>query len=106
MLCVGVTYKADVADLRESSALKVLEELRWQGADVRYWDPHFPTITVAGEAFESSDLNDELVDWADAVVLLVAHNGPDYRWLAERASLVLDTINRLRELGSPNVVPL
>jgi UDP-N-acetyl-D-glucosamine dehydrogenase len=106
VLCLGVTYKSDVADLRESAALKVLEELRWQGVETRYWDPFFSTVRVGHETLQSVELNDEVLDWADAVVLLVPHTGPNYAHVAERVSLLLDTVNRLAPLGSPNVVAL
>jgi nucleotide sugar dehydrogenase len=106
VLCLGVTYKPDVADLRESAALKVLAELRWQGAEARYWDPHFPEVQLGSETFRSVDLDDGSLDWADAVVLLVPHTGPDYRRIARKARLVLDTVNHLAGLASPSVVSL
>ena len=106
VLCLGVTYKANVADLRESAALKVLEELRWQGAEIRYWDPFFPTVRVGGRTLEAVELDDAALDWADAVVLLVPHDGPDYRWLIRRARLILDTVNHFRNRRADNVVPL
>ena len=106
VLCLGVTYKPDVADLRESAALKVLAELRWQGAEARYWDPHFPEVQLGSETFRSVDLDDGSLDWADAVVLLVPHTGPDYRRIARKARLVLDTVNHLAGLALPSVVSL
>ena len=106
VLCLGVTYKADVADLRESAALKVLEELRWQGADVRYSDPFFSTIRIGAETLESVAVDDAALDWADAVVLLVPHAELDLERLIQRARLILDTVNRLKAYPAPNVVPL
>jgi UDP-N-acetyl-D-glucosamine dehydrogenase len=106
VLCLGVTYKPGVADLRESSALKVLEELRWQGVDARYWDPFFPTVQVGQETLKSVALDDAAIGWADAVVLLVPHQGPDYDRLVQRARLVLDTVNFLKAHVASNVVPL
>jgi UDP-N-acetyl-D-glucosamine dehydrogenase len=106
VLCLGVTYKPDVADLRESSALRVLEELRWQGADARYWDPYFPSVRVGDKELRSVELDEAALDWADAVVLLVPHSGPDYVHLAARARLLFDTVNRYRGLKAENVVAL
>jgi UDP-N-acetyl-D-glucosamine dehydrogenase len=106
VLCLGVTYKADVADLRESAALKVLEELRWQGADVRYSDPFFPVVRIGAETLESTAVDDGALDWADAVVLLVPHGELDLERLVQRARLILDTVNRLKVYAAPNVVPL
>jgi UDP-N-acetyl-D-glucosamine dehydrogenase len=106
VLCLGVTYKPNVADLRESAALKVLEELHWQGADARYWDPYFPEVRVGSASLRSIALDEAALAWADAVVLLVPHRGPDYAWLVERAPLVLDTVNALASHRAPTVVAL
>jgi len=106
VLCIGVTYKKDVADVRESAALKVLEELRCRVADARYWDPFFPQVKVGPETLHSSPLDDASLDWADAVVLLVPHSGTDYARLAQRMPVVLDTVNHLADLHLPNVVAL
>jgi UDP-N-acetyl-D-glucosamine dehydrogenase len=106
LLCLGVTYKPDVADLRESAAVRVVAELCRQGADVRYWDPYFPTVTVGPETLTSTELDDAALDWADAVVLLVPHRSADYTWIARRARLVLDTANRLAGLRGPNIAVL
>jgi UDP-N-acetyl-D-glucosamine dehydrogenase len=106
VLCIGVTYKPNVADLRESAALKVLEELLWQGTDARYWDPYIPRVEVGSHTLHSVKLDQSALDWADAVVLLVPHDGPDYAWVAGQAPLVLDTANHLAALRAPNVVPL
>jgi len=106
VLCIGVTYKKDVADLRESAALRVLGELRCRGADARYWDPFFSRVEVGPETLSSTDLDDASLEWADAAILLVPHSGPDYAQLAERTPLVLDTVNHLADLHLPNVVAL
>jgi UDP-N-acetyl-D-glucosamine dehydrogenase len=106
VLCLGVSYKPDVADLRESAALKVLEELHWQGANARYWDRFFPRIKVGAETLESVQLDDAALDWAEAIVLLVPHSGPNYAQIVQRVPLVLDTVNYLANLGAPSVVPL
>lgn len=106
VLCLGVTYKADVADLRESAALKVLEELCWQGADARYWDPFIPEVEVGPGTLHSVELDEAALRRANAVVLLVPHSGLDYSWIVEHAHFVLDTVNHLRDFNTPNVVPL
>ena len=80
--------------------------LRWQRAEARYWDPYFPELKVGSETLRSSKLDDAALDWADAVVLLVPHNGPNYEWLARRSRLVLDTVNHLASLNAPSVMPL
>jgi UDP-N-acetyl-D-glucosamine dehydrogenase len=106
VLCLGVTYKPDVADLRESAALKVIEELRWQGAEVRYADPFFPQVRIGNETLEAVPVDDAALDWADAVVLLVPHSSLDQERLVQRARLILDTVNRLKSFNASNVVAL
>jgi UDP-N-acetyl-D-glucosamine dehydrogenase len=96
---VGVAYKADVSDLRESPALKLIELLRDEGAEVSYHDPHVPELAEHGLA--SSEL-DGAVDSADCIAVVTAHSGIDYEGLAERARLLVDFRNATGKNGSLN----
>jgi UDP-N-acetyl-D-glucosamine dehydrogenase len=96
---VGVAYKADVADLRESPALKLIELLRDGGAKVSYHDPHISELPEHG--LRSQDL-DGTVERADCVAIVTAHSGIDYGDLAERARLVVDFRNATGAGGSAN----
>jgi UDP-N-acetyl-D-glucosamine dehydrogenase len=96
---VGVAYKADVGDLRESPALKLIELLREEGAQVSYHDPHVPDLP---EHSLSSASLDGAVDAADCVAIVTAHSGIDYDALAERARLVVDFRNATGQNGSRN----
>jgi UDP-N-acetyl-D-glucosamine dehydrogenase len=96
---VGVAYKADVADLRESPALKLIELLREDGADVSYHDPHVAELPAHG--LSSVDL-DGSVERADCVVIVTAHSTIDYARIAERAQLVVDFRNATGADGSAN----
>jgi UDP-N-acetyl-D-glucosamine dehydrogenase len=96
---VGVAYKADVADLRESPALKLMELLREEGADVSYHDPHVAELPAHG--LSSQEL-DGAVDAADCVAIVTAHTGIDYEALADRARLVVDFRNATGPNGSLN----
>jgi UDP-N-acetyl-D-glucosamine dehydrogenase len=96
---VGVAYKADVGDLRESPALKLMELLREEGADVSYHDPH---VAELPEHELSSQELDGAVDAADCVAIVTAHSGIDYGALAERASLLVDFRNATGKNGSVN----
>jgi UDP-N-acetyl-D-glucosamine dehydrogenase len=96
---VGVAYKADVGDLRESPALKLIHLLRDEGADVSYHDPHVPELPEHG--LSSQELDDSLAN-ADCVAIVTAHSGIDYERLAERASLVVDFRNATGQNGSAN----
>jgi UDP-N-acetyl-D-glucosamine dehydrogenase len=96
---VGVSYKADVGDLRESPALKLIGLLRGEGADVSYHDPHVPELPEHG--LSSQDLNGS-VSKADCVAIVTAHSGIDYGRLAEQAHLVVDFRNATGRNGSAN----
>jgi UDP-N-acetyl-D-glucosamine dehydrogenase len=96
---VGVSYKADVGDLRESPALKLVELLRDEGAEVSYHDPHVPELPAHGLA--SQELDGSLAN-ADCVAIVTAHSGIDYERLAERAGLVVDFRNATGANGSAN----
>jgi len=96
---VGVSYKADVGDLRESPALKLVELLRDEGAEVSYHDPHVSELPDHG--LSSVDL-DGSVGKADCVAIVTAHSGIDYAELAEKAQLVVDFRNATGRNGSAN----
>jgi UDP-N-acetyl-D-glucosamine dehydrogenase len=93
ILLLGVTYKADVADIRESPSIEVLRQLAHRGGDVRYCDPHFPALDLEGEPYTSVEFTDEEVAAADCVVLLTPHHEfvEQPRW--DKARLVVDTRN-------------
>jgi UDP-N-acetyl-D-glucosamine dehydrogenase len=96
---VGVSYKADVGDLRESPALKLVELLRDEGAEVSYHDPHVSELPDHG--LTSVDL-DGSVGKADCVAIVTAHSGIDYAKLAEKAQLVVDFRNATGKNGAAN----
>ena len=96
---VGVSYKADVGDLRESPALKLIELLRYEGAEVSYHDPHVPELPEY--ALSSADL-DGSIGVLDCVAIVTAHSGIDYAALAEKAQLVVDFRNATGKNGSAN----
>jgi UDP-N-acetyl-D-glucosamine dehydrogenase len=93
ILLLGVAYKADVADTRESPSLEVFKQLVMRGGDVRYCDPHIPALALEGEPYTSVPWNDEEVEAADCVVLLTGHREflETPRW--DMAKLVVDTRN-------------
>ena len=93
VLVLGVAYKGDVGDLRESPALKLIGLLRDRGADVVYHDPFVPDLGAERLDMESAPLTDELLGEADIVCVVTAHSGIDYARVADRAQLVLDLRN-------------
>jgi UDP-N-acetyl-D-glucosamine dehydrogenase len=96
---VGVAYKADVGDLRESPALKLIGLLREEGAEVSYHDPHVAELPEHG--LSSQDLSRSVAK-ADCVAIVTAHSGIDYERLAEQAHLVVDFRNATGRNGSAN----
>jgi UDP-N-acetyl-D-glucosamine dehydrogenase len=105
VLLVGITYKPDIADVRESAALRVFETAFSRGARVSYHDPFMPTVRVSdGEVAASVALDQEVLSSADAVVLLTPHTGVDYDRIIASARLVLDTHSGLQPREAPNVI--
>jgi UDP-N-acetyl-D-glucosamine dehydrogenase len=108
LLVLGVAYKPDIDDLRESPALDVIHLLKEKGADVRYHDPYVSHFNHEGWTMESvTDLMAE-VKAADAVVIVTNHKSYDYPAILEASALVVDTRNALGKLGKnhPKVVRL
>jgi len=95
VLVVGVAYKKDVDDLRESPALDVIRLLHQQGAQVSYHDPYIAALDEDGEHLESVPLTAETVAANDCVVIVTDHSRLDYALIRDRARAVVDTRNVL-----------
>jgi UDP-N-acetyl-D-glucosamine dehydrogenase len=96
VLVIGVAYKADVNDMRESPALKVISLLLERGANVTYHDPHVPALEAGhglDVAMTGVDLTDEALASADAVVVVTAHSGINWQRVADLSRLVVDFRN-------------
>ena len=108
ILVLGVTYKADVADPRETPAEKVMSLLRHEGADLSYSDPHAPTFEVDGQAYKSVGLTAEQLKKCDAALILTAHSDFDMDMVVKNAPFVFDTRNGTKRAkgAKPNVVVL
>jgi UDP-N-acetyl-D-glucosamine dehydrogenase len=104
LLLVGVTYKPDTADVRESAALRVFEEAVKRRALVTYHDPLVTAIGVAGERIASVALTPWTIAAADVVVLLTQHSTLDYDLVLREATLVVDTHGGLSPRSGANVV--
>ena len=90
ILLLGVAYKRDIDDVRESPALDVLKLLREDGADVSYHDPFVPALHDEGVALKSIDLTDSSLSSADSVVILTDHSEFDYEWILREANVLVD----------------
>ena len=91
ILVMGVAYKKDIDDLRESPALDVIRLLLAQGADLSYHDPYVPEFSEDGRILRSVPLTPEAVRSADCVVVVTDHSGVDYRMLCHEARAIVDT---------------
>ena len=96
ILVLGVTYKADVNDIRESPALEIIEHLMKQGAHVSYADPFTPQLALEGHKLSAVEPTPEALAAADCVLILTNHSSFNYAVIAERAPLVVDTRNAMR----------
>jgi UDP-N-acetyl-D-glucosamine dehydrogenase len=106
VLVLGVTYKKDVADLRESSALEVVRRLNEDGYQVSYHDPLIPRVDLPDLKLESTPLSAQTLADVDSVILCAPHSDVDYDLVVTLAPLVLDTCNALKRYQRENVVPL
>jgi UDP-N-acetyl-D-glucosamine dehydrogenase len=105
VLALGVAYKPDVADTRDSPALEIIGALRARGALVDYHDPHVPTVTIAG--VESASVATPDPSDHDVVLVLTAHAGYDWPEIVSTARLVIDTRNATAGVkAADNVVRL
>ena len=92
---LGVAYKRDIDDVRESPALDVIHLLMKRGATVTYSDPYVPSIQIDGAQLFSARFLDE-VSHADCTVIITDHSNVDYEALVQNAKLIVDTRNALR----------
>jgi nucleotide sugar dehydrogenase len=99
VLLLGVTYKADIADARESPAVPLARRLRESGARVLYHDPYVDGWELDGDVLPRVDDVEAAVGAADVTVLLQAHSGYDLPGLAAKAQRMLDTRGRVRASG-------
>ncbi len=105
VLILGVAYKKDIDDLRESPALTIIELLQKDGAQVSYHDPYFPVIGK-GRKYDLQMKRAELKDLGqyDCIVIVTDHSDYDYRNIVEQAKLVVDTRNATRGIASDKIV--
>lgn len=111
ILVLGVAYKKDVDDIRESPALKIIESFLKSQAEVVYYDPYVPCFRLSGEYeiyMENSSLNEEELARADCVLILTDHTCVDYQWVVDHAHLVLDARNATRNVqrGKEKVIKI
>ncbi len=103
ILLLGVAYKKDIDDLRQSPAIKVARLLKAQGADLSYHDPFIPIVNRPGLEMTSVPLTDELLAQQDLVLITTDHSGVDYARVVQHAKLVFDTRNATTGITGPHI---
>jgi UDP-N-acetyl-D-glucosamine dehydrogenase len=100
-LILGLAYKEDIDDQRESPSLKIISLFKKRGANVSYNDPYVPQAggyrDYPGLSLESVDLTEKKLKECDAVVIVTAHSAYDFDWIAKNASLIIDTRNAIKK---------
>jgi UDP-N-acetyl-D-glucosamine dehydrogenase len=105
VLVLGVAYKRDIDDLRESPSLTIIEMLRDKGAEVSYNDPYFPAVG-RGRHYDLNMTNTPLDNLGqyDAVLIVTDHSDYDYKAIVEQSQLVVDTRNATKGINSAKIV--
>jgi len=105
VLILGVSYKRDIDDLRESPALDVIQLLQQRGAKVMYHDPHVPEIKLDRSCLLSIDMEQGLRE-ADCAVIITNHSDLDYQRVVAASKVVIDTRNATKGIQSPKIIRL
>jgi len=98
ILLLGVAYKKDIDDIRESPALKIISILEKEGAEVKYNDPHVSEFKHNGKLYHSENLTDDLLSSSDLVVITTDHTKYDYEYIVKTAKFVFDTRNATKNV--------
>lgn len=106
LLVLGVAYKANVSDMRESPALDLIHLLSQHGAEVSYHDPFVPSITIGPRTLRSVPYSSQRLRKADAVVVTTNHDAFDPKDILKNSRLVVDTRNIMRGLSADHLVRL
>lgn len=99
VLVLGVAYKQDIDDYRESPAIRVIDELKKVGAEITYYDPYVSEFRENGIIMKSApELTEDLVASADLVMITTAHTNVDYSFVQKNAKAIFDTKNATKNL--------
>jgi len=108
VLILGISYKKDVSDCRESPGIEILKMLGRRGCLVDFSDPYISGFKDddTGELISSKELDDEMIQSYDCVLLTTAHSSYDYQWISEKASLIFDCRNAFSNIQSEKIIKL
>ena len=104
VLILGVAYKQDIDDFRESPAIRVIEELIKVGANISYYDPYVPKLKKGNLCMSSEkELTKDLLSSKDIIIITTAHTNVDYKFVCDNARIVFDTKNVTKEIKNDNI---
>jgi UDP-N-acetyl-D-glucosamine dehydrogenase len=106
ILVLGVAYKPNVSDVRESPAIDLIHLLREKGGQVNYHDPYVHDLATEGIPLHSIELTTESLGNADCVVIVTHHDSYDWSQIRDQAPLIVDTRHAIKEPGKGRVVYL
>ncbi|MDN5332060.1 MAG: UDP-N-acetyl-D-glucosamine dehydrogenase [Tepidanaerobacteraceae bacterium] len=106
ILILGVTYKKDIDDMRESPVLKIIGLLEKNGAKVTYSDPYVPEFAHNEKLYKSVEINAETLQSSDLVMITTDHEKFDYELIYRRSPAILDTRNALKDIKDPKIFKL
>ena len=107
ILILGVAYKQDIDDYRESPAIRVIEELEKEGAEVVYYDPFVSEYREHGVVKKGEpELTAELIESADLIIVTTAHTNVDYNFVQKYAKAIFDTKNAMKQVESRENIEL
>lgn len=103
ILIIGVAFKKDVGDIRESAAIKIAGILEARGAMISYHDSHVPEVVINGCNYDSEQLNTKLLQESDLTVITTDHSNVDYQMIARSGTPVYDTRGTLRAFSGDHI---
>jgi UDP-N-acetyl-D-glucosamine dehydrogenase len=107
ILVIGVTYKKDINDVRESPALEIIDSLIKKDARVHCHDPLVPDFKAGGKKINTVKLTKENISASDIVVIITDHSDIDYKFVVDNAKLIFDTRNALKDFkNAKNIIKL
>jgi UDP-N-acetyl-D-glucosamine dehydrogenase len=107
VLVLGVAYKQDINDYRVSPAIRVIEELEKEGADVVYYDPYVPEYRENGNlVIGELELTAGLIESADIIMITTAHSNVDYDFVQKHAKIIFDTKNAMKSVNDRGNIEL
>lgn len=106
ILILGVAYKSDIDDYRESPALKVIENFQNEGSEVKFYDPYISIYKRNGKDYKGTELTKEVLNNSDLVVILTDHKKYDYNFIQENSKFIFDTRNATRDVMNKENIEL